>query len=200
MSITYFISLYIWIYQYSLYIALFFVWLCMSYIDRIHFRERCRKKGTKIHDFLTSYSHINKFYPHIRIYLLRPVCSLFEMIVGFLEGVENLEAIVNICENKDNFNECMMNKLIITPVNTASNTPVDLSPRINSAIIDDQINKEEIEIIDNLDETRLELSNECEDDVENDVESDIENDVESENEYASKRKVPIQLARRRHQY
>lgn len=206
-------------YQLSLYIAFCFLWLCMSYIDRVHFRERCRRYGIFVHNSLQKISFIRTYYQYIRIYLLRPICTLCEMIVGFLEGVENLEAIVNISENKiqydenidgcvsDNMHQKILNHNVIINNITELNDNIPATPANSRTNTQNYEKDTECITPTNSPQTSFiesdeEIDNQIVQDI-NDISgasSDIQTDSEDNNSdfVIQKRKIP--LARRRHQY
>lgn len=72
----------------------------MSYIDRVHMREKSRQIGIKIHGITKTLAISNSIHDKFRILILRPLCCLFEMITGFLEGVENFDPVISIMQNK----------------------------------------------------------------------------------------------------
>lgn len=94
---------YLNLYQISLTASFIFLWVALSYVDRIHLRERARRIGLYVSTII-AYLLINaQFYDKFRIVVARPMCAIFETVAGFLEGVENFEATVLISENKDQY-------------------------------------------------------------------------------------------------
>ncbi len=91
------------VYQISLIITFCFLWNTLSYVDRIHLRERARKIGIST-SIIFSYILIKKFfYDKFRFIIIKPLCALFEIIIGFLEGLENFEATILLSDNNHNY-------------------------------------------------------------------------------------------------
>lgn len=87
---------YLNLYSWSLTITMIFMWISLSYMDRVHLRERSRRFGLSCSHILEQLLINELFYDKLRILCVRPLCTIFELINGFLEGIENFEAIVLI--------------------------------------------------------------------------------------------------------
>jgi hypothetical protein len=66
----------------------------------VHFRERTRIIGCAFSKLISRVLVKKRLYDYFRIYLIRPICVICDTIAGFLEGIENLEAIVSIADNR----------------------------------------------------------------------------------------------------
>jgi hypothetical protein len=93
-------NLYFYYYKISIVISLLFGWLILSYIDRVHFRERIRRIGIFFSYILTTILPSKYLFTQLRLFILRPVCVCLEGLTGLFEGMENTEAIVKISSNK----------------------------------------------------------------------------------------------------
>jgi hypothetical protein len=91
--------LYFMLYQFSILIIFVGLWVSLSYVDRVHFRERARRCGLVTTSIIEHIMIKRSIYDNFRIMIIRPVCVIFELLVGFLEGIENFEAIILISEN-----------------------------------------------------------------------------------------------------
>jgi hypothetical protein len=92
------VSIYLFFYKMSVFIFSCFVWFCISYIDRVHAREKTRHLGCIIHKLISESEReiYHTIYNKFRIFILRPLCVLSECITGFIEGIENCEPICKI--------------------------------------------------------------------------------------------------------
>lgn len=90
---------YLNLYRISLLMTLVLMWLALSYVDRIHFRERARRFGLWCSDILSHLMVKRTIYDKFRIYCIRPLCVVCDTFAGFLEGIENLEAIILVADN-----------------------------------------------------------------------------------------------------
>lgn len=103
---------YLYLYNWSLTITMIFIWISLSFMDRVHLRERVRRIGLSQSHILEQLLINGFFYDKFRILCVRPLCAIFEMVTGFLEGIENLEAIVLIKESNDRTPSLGTTKLI----------------------------------------------------------------------------------------
>ncbi|VBB18492.1 hypothetical protein YASMINEVIRUS_955 [Yasminevirus sp. GU-2018] len=87
------------LYKISLGVCGLFFWMCMSYVDRVHMRERSRRIGVRVHNIISKLTISKSVHDKLRILFLRPLCSLFETVTGFLEGVENFDPVISIASN-----------------------------------------------------------------------------------------------------
>ncbi len=85
---------YMYLYSWSLTITMIFIWITLSFMDRVHLRERSRRFGLSCSHILEQLLINSLFYDKFRILCVRPLCAIFESLNGFLEGIENFEAIV----------------------------------------------------------------------------------------------------------
>jgi len=97
---------YIYYYKLSIGFSLLFFWLILSYIDRVHFRERIRRIGIYFSYFITTILPSRYLFTQLRLFILRPVCVCLEGLTGLFEGMENTEAIVKISSNKKDLFSC----------------------------------------------------------------------------------------------
>jgi hypothetical protein len=79
-------------------------WIGLNYLDRVHMRERARRLGVSISQSLSTILS-NNYNHQIIISLVRPLCCIFEMITGLLEGFENLNPIIKLSDNKHDWIE-----------------------------------------------------------------------------------------------
>lgn len=140
------LNIYFNVYRLSLILCIMYFWLNLSYVDRVHFRERCRNLGVNVNTMLKNYvSEI--VYDKLRLYIIRPLCVVMESFVGFLEGVENLEAIINISDNESPINKRNIedkeidNEVIDNKEIEENNTLKDISNISEFSISDDDISK-----------------------------------------------------------
>ena len=97
------IDTYLNLYQISLSACCLFLWVMLSYVDRIHLRERARRFGLYISSII-AYLLVNTYiYDKFRVIVVRPLCTIFETLVGFLEGIENFEAVILLSDNNDRY-------------------------------------------------------------------------------------------------
>lgn len=95
------IHTYLNLYRISLTVSFIFLWIALSYVDRIHLRERARRLGLYVSTII-AYLLINTYiYDKFRLIVIRPFCAVFETLTGFLEGVENFEATILLVDNND---------------------------------------------------------------------------------------------------
>jgi hypothetical protein len=134
------IRTYVNLYQISLFITMIALWILLSYVDRIHMRERFRQYGKKLTRLISILLINEKTYDRFRLIVIRPMCAISEMITGFLEGIEGLEPIIMIASNKDNF---IREENSITP-NVSNPIDVSVKNEINKDEIKNEINKDEI--------------------------------------------------------
>ena len=87
------------LYKISLGFCGIFFWICASYIDRVHMRERSRRFGVNVHNIISRLIISQTVHDKFRIFILRPLCAIFEIMTGFLEGVENFDPVISICSN-----------------------------------------------------------------------------------------------------
>lgn len=98
------VRMYIFLYQISLFITVFMFWILLGYVDRVHMRERFRRYGNNLSNTIAKLFPVNQQTgDRFRLIIIRPVCMIFEIITGFLEGLEGLEPIIMISSNKDTF-------------------------------------------------------------------------------------------------
>lgn len=95
------IHTYLNLYQISLTLSFIFLWIALSYVDRVHLRERSRRFGLYISTIIAYLLLNSQFYDKFRVIFVRPLCAIFETITGFLEGVENFEATILLVDNND---------------------------------------------------------------------------------------------------
>ena len=90
--------IYVILYKMSMFLFGVFLYSCISYIDRVHAREKTRHIGCFIHKILSEckYSIVCTIYDKSRYIILRPLCVFAECITGFIEGIENCEPICKI--------------------------------------------------------------------------------------------------------
>jgi hypothetical protein len=97
------IDTYLNLYRISLTICCLFLWVVLSYVDRIHLRERARRFGLYISSII-AYLLVNTYiYDKFRVIVVRPLCTIFETIIGFLEGIEKFEAVILLSDNNDRY-------------------------------------------------------------------------------------------------
>ena len=89
---------YLSLYQISIVIVGFMTWILISYIDRVHMRERARKYGVILSEMLSKNILSENAYDKFRISIIGPLCVIFEITAGFLEGIENLEPIITMVQ------------------------------------------------------------------------------------------------------
>lgn len=94
---------YISLYRFSLMVMSFFLWISLSYVDRVHMKERTRRYGSILSDSFLKVIMNEAIYNKIRLFVIRPLCVLSEIVSGFLEGIENLEPILMISSNQNKF-------------------------------------------------------------------------------------------------
>ena len=112
------INRYLNLYKICIILCCIFLWIALSYADRIHLRERFRRIGLKISKCF-AYIMINKeIYDNFRILVIRPICAIMECIMGLFEGIENFEAAVFISENN---NQYLNDLQTIIPANDVKN-------------------------------------------------------------------------------
>jgi hypothetical protein len=149
------IQTYLNLYQISLIITGIMSWLALSYVDRIHMRERARRYGVIVSILIASLvskitgkntsgsseplilaqdSSISNIYDKFRLIIIRPICTILETLIGFLEGIENIEPIIIIADNKDKFNIKTSNNTETTTTSIISvpPTPSNLSCTFNT--------------------------------------------------------------------
>ena len=119
-------DIYFFFYKISLLIFCGFTWLCISYVDRIHAREKTRHVGCLIHKVITEskYEFLKNIYEKTRYILLRPLCVISECITGFIEGIENCDPIIKIQYNLNEHlqpNETQTNIQELQPNETQTN-------------------------------------------------------------------------------
>jgi hypothetical protein len=109
-------GMYIDIYMISLYLMIGFLWFCLSFADRVHLRDRSRRIGLFIVYALFKIPTLKNIYLYMRYWTIRPLCTIFECITGFLEGIENFDPIISIVTDSvmdSSFNK--VNRVVVTP-------------------------------------------------------------------------------------
>src|SRR3989304_2292992 len=99
-----YLMLYFILYKFALCATLPLMMIVLSHTDRVHMRERARRMGVSIKryattDYLNDFrygSQLSQLRVLLELYLLRPICICLEVLVGFTEGVEDIEPIMVI--------------------------------------------------------------------------------------------------------
>lgn len=90
---------YINLYCISLMISLVSMWVLLSFVDRVHTRERARRVGVSVSLILANICIYEKVYDYIRLLIIRPMCAIVETSAGFVEGLENFDPIIALSDN-----------------------------------------------------------------------------------------------------
>src|SRR5437762_3510649 len=93
------IYVYMILYQIGVIVCSIGSWVSLSYVDRIHFRERARRYGVMVTSIIENMMVKRIIYDKFRILIIRPICVILETLIGFLEGIENFESVIVISEN-----------------------------------------------------------------------------------------------------
>lgn len=89
-------------YYLSFYILCLGFWIFSSFVDRVHIRERSRRCGVVISGYISKVIKHESYQNRFKIYTIRPICVILDVIAGFFEGIENLEPIIKIENNQYN--------------------------------------------------------------------------------------------------
>jgi hypothetical protein len=128
------LNIYLNLYIIGLYLVCIFFWISLSYVDRVHLREKTRRYGTQIYMTLNNLSYVNMYYDKLRIILFRPISVILEMITGFIEGIENSDPIICLSSNNDlTYEENDVKRCYISP---SDNDLVNIYPSNNTNIAD----------------------------------------------------------------
>lgn len=181
----------IYIYTYLLYISLFplifLLWISLSYVDRIHLRERARRYGVQISKISSTVIMNDYIYDKCRILIIRPICALCDFLAGIFEGMENLEPIIKIMENKKDF---------LCDVDTINNLETESVTESETEISTET--ETETDTCDCDDDKTKNCDDKAKLNVVNDKMEDDEKANTNNGTTKMRRRIPIKLARRKY--
>lgn len=90
---------YVWVYEIAIICVMFFLWYCLSFVDRVHYRERARKYGILVRLYVKN----NK------------IVTYFKSLIGLL--IETLNKTLNETLNKTQNKTSIFQKYIIPYIN-----------------------------------------------------------------------------------
>lgn len=138
-------SLYLTFYVISLFICSFYLWSCLAHSDALHMRERARLIGLNTNKYILSTPLLYNIYLKLKLKtVLQALIVYFEIIVGFLEGVNDSAPTFYIEQQIDNKNFAFNDQTSIVELSTTTQDQI--------LIIDNQLpttTQEQIVTIDN---------------------------------------------------
>ena len=88
-----------YLYLSSLFCVFIIFWCWLTYVDRLHMREKCRMLGKKIKEYINKkVSDKNKIL--LQTYLFNQINALSECVAGFTNGIIHDEPIILVYEHK----------------------------------------------------------------------------------------------------
>ena len=127
---------YVKLYVYSLPLLFVLFWFWISYVDRLHMRERSRRLGERIRLVCLKF----KYWYLVEKYILIQLNGLAEMTSGFTYGILNKNEIIKIVETKQNEMQ--------TDISGEQEPQIIIKEVIKEIIVDNII--KEVEIDDNI--------------------------------------------------